>query len=134
MATPRARRLITAASLSLVVAATMAALPGTANALSSDVVISAVYGGGGNSGAIFKNDYIELANTTGSAIDVSGWSVQYASAAGVVFQMTRLTGSIPAHGRYLVQEARAPVAPPRCPRPTPSARSRCRPPPASSRW
>ncbi|WP_371786081.1 lamin tail domain-containing protein [Streptosporangium subroseum] len=105
MATPRARRLITAASLSLVVAATMAALPGTANALSSDVVISAVYGGGGNSGAIFKNDFIELANTTGSAIDVSNWSVQYASAAGVVFQLTRLTGSIPAHGRYLVQQA-----------------------------
>ncbi|WP_329092342.1 lamin tail domain-containing protein [Streptosporangium sp. NBC_01469] len=92
-------------SLPLVVAATMTALPSTANALSSDVVISAVYGGGGNSGAIFKNDYIELANTTGSPIDVSGWSVQYASAAGVVFQLTRLTGSIPANGKYLVQQA-----------------------------
>jgi predicted extracellular nuclease len=105
VATPRARRLITAASLSLAVAATMAALPSTANALSSDVVISAVYGGGGNSGAIFKNDYIELANTTDSAIDVSAWSVQYTSAAGTTFQTTKLTGSIPAHGRYLVQEA-----------------------------
>ena len=84
----------------------MAALPSsTANALSSDVVISAVYGGGGNSGAVFKNDYIELANTTGSPVDVSSWSVQYASAAGTVFQLTSLTGSIPAHGRYLVQEA-----------------------------
>ncbi|MFF5243942.1 lamin tail domain-containing protein [Streptosporangium sp. NPDC000095] len=92
-------------SLPLVVAATMTALPSTANALSSDVVISAVYGGGGNSGAIFKNDYIELANTTGSPVDVSGWSVQYASAAGAVFQLTRLTGSIPANGRYLVQQA-----------------------------
>lgn len=106
MALPRVRRLITAASLSLMVAATMTALPpSTANALSSDVVISAVYGGGGNSGAVFKNDYIELANTTGSPIDVSAWSVQYASAAGAVFQLTRLTGSIPAHGKYLVQQA-----------------------------
>lgn len=105
MAPPRVRRLLTAMSLPLVVAATMTALPSTANALSSDVVISAVYGGGGNSGAIFKNDYIELANTTGSPIDVSGWSVQYASAAGVVFQLTRLTGSIPANGKYLVQQA-----------------------------
>ncbi|WP_203981076.1 lamin tail domain-containing protein, partial [Planotetraspora silvatica] len=79
--------------------------PGTANALSSDVVISAVYGGGGNAQAVFKNDYIELANTTDHPIDVSAWSIQYASAAGAVFQMTNLTGSIPAHGRYLVQEA-----------------------------
>ncbi|GII56548.1 endonuclease [Planotetraspora thailandica] len=83
----------------------MALQPGTANALSSDVVISAVYGGGGNAQAVLKNDYIELANTTDHPIDVSAWSVQYASAAGAVFQMTNLTGSIPAHGRYLVQEA-----------------------------
>ncbi|GAA0973729.1 endonuclease/exonuclease/phosphatase family protein [Acrocarpospora macrocephala] len=105
MATPRLRRLIAAASLPLTVAASMAVLPSTANALSSDVVISAVYGGGGNSGAIFKNDYIELANITGAPIDVSTWSIQYASAAGAVFQMTNLSGSIPAHGKYLIQEA-----------------------------
>ncbi|MEO3861473.1 endonuclease/exonuclease/phosphatase family protein [Acrocarpospora sp. B8E8] len=105
MATPRLRRLIAAASLPLTVAATMAVLPSTANALSSDVVISAVYGGGGNSGAIFKNDFIELANITGAPIDVSTWSIQYASAAGAVFQMTNLSGSIPAHGKYLIQEA-----------------------------
>jgi hypothetical protein len=105
VATPRLRRLIAAASLPLAVAATMAAPPSTAHALSSDVVISAVYGGGGNSGAIFTNDYIELANTTDSAIDVSAWSVQYTSAAGTTFQVTSLTGSIPAHGRYLIQEA-----------------------------
>ncbi|GAA4580008.1 endonuclease/exonuclease/phosphatase family protein [Planotetraspora phitsanulokensis] len=105
MAIPRTRRLVAAASLPLMVAATMALQPGTANALSSDVVISAVYGGGGNAQAVIKNDYIELANTTDHPIDVSAWSVQYASAAGAVFQMTNLTGSIPAHGRYLVQEA-----------------------------
>ena len=105
MATPRVRRLITAASLPLAMAVTVAALPGTARALSTDVVISAVYGGGGNSGAVFKNDYIELANLTDNPVDVSGWSVQYASAAGAVFQMTSLTGSIPAHGRYLIQQA-----------------------------
>ncbi|GAB3669516.1 endonuclease/exonuclease/phosphatase family protein [Actinocorallia lasiicapitis] len=105
MATPTARRLITAASLPLAMAATMAGLPGTAQALSTDVVISAVYGGGGNSGAAFKNDFIELANTSDNPVDVSGWSVQYASAAGAVFSMTNLTGSIPAHGRYLIQQA-----------------------------
>ncbi|WP_207400572.1 lamin tail domain-containing protein [Actinomadura roseirufa] len=83
----------------------MTAVPGTAAALSSDVVISAVYGGGGNSGATIKNDFIELANRTDAPIDVTGWSVQYASAAGAVFQMTNLSGTIPAHGRYLVRQA-----------------------------
>ncbi|WP_062347131.1 lamin tail domain-containing protein [Herbidospora yilanensis] len=105
MAKPRARRLIAAAGLSLAVAASLTTVQAPANALSSDVVISGVYGGGGNSGATIKNDYIELANLTGSPINVSGWSVQYASAAGAVFQMTNLSGTIPAHGRYLVQQA-----------------------------
>lgn len=105
MAISRARRRIVAAALPLAVMAAMAGLPGTANALSTDVVISAVYGGGGNSGAIFKNDYIELANLSDSPVDVSTWSVQYASAAGTTFQLTNLTGSIPAHGKYLVQQA-----------------------------
>ncbi|GIH29196.1 endonuclease [Acrocarpospora phusangensis] len=105
MASPRLRRLIMAASLPPLLATTMATLPTPANALSADVVISAVYGGGGNSGATIKNDFIELANLTGSPVNVSGWSVQYASAAGAVFQMTNLSGSIPANGRYLVQQA-----------------------------
>src|SRR5262245_49206215 len=85
--------------------ATTAILSSPASALSTDVVISAVYGGGGNAGATIKNDFIELANLTDNPINVSTWSVQYASAAGSVFQITNLTGSIPAHGRYLVQEA-----------------------------
>ncbi|WP_245667706.1 lamin tail domain-containing protein [Actinomadura macra] len=105
MASPKTRRPIMAACVPFVVAATMTAVPGTAEALSSDVVISAVYGGGGNAGATIKNDFIELANRTDAPIDVSGWSVQYASAAGAVFQMTNLTGTIPAHGRYLVRQA-----------------------------
>ncbi|EFC86441.1 endonuclease/exonuclease/phosphatase family protein [Parafrankia sp. EUN1f] len=105
MAKLSARRLITAASLPAMVAATLTALPTPATALSADVVISAVYGGGGNSGATIKNDFIELANLTASPISVEGWSVQYASAAGAVFQLTALHGSIPAGGRYLVQEA-----------------------------
>ena len=105
MAISRARRRAVAAILPLAVVATMLGQPGTASALSSDIVISAVYGGGGNSGAVFKNDFIELANLTDNPVDLSSWSVQYASAAGTVFQMTSLSGSIPAHGRYLVQEA-----------------------------
>ncbi|HET8591136.1 MAG TPA: lamin tail domain-containing protein, partial [Nakamurella sp.] len=46
------------------------------------VIINELYGGGGNSGATYTNDYIELANTGDTAVDVSGWSVQYKSATG----------------------------------------------------
>lgn len=74
-------------------------------ALSSDVVISEVYGGGGNTGADFKNDFIELYNHSAGPVNISGWSIQYASAAGTVFQMTMLSGSIPAGGFYLIQQA-----------------------------
>jgi hypothetical protein len=48
----------------------------------STVVISEVYGGGGNSGAAYKNDFVELYNNTNTSINISGWSVQYASATG----------------------------------------------------
>ncbi len=70
-----------------------------------DVVVSQVYGGGGNSGANLTNDYIELYNRGTATIDVTGWSVQYASSAGSSWQVTPLTGSIAPNGRYLVQEA-----------------------------
>ena len=44
-----------------------------------DVVISQIYGGNGNA---YKSDYVELFNRSASPINVTGWSVQYASAAG----------------------------------------------------
>ena len=77
----------------------------SAHAVSPDVVVSQVYGGGGNSGATLTNDYIELYNRGPATIDVTGWSVQYASSAGSSWQVTPLTGSIAPDGRYLVQEA-----------------------------
>jgi len=69
------------------------------------IVISQVYGGGGNSGSVFKNDFIELFNSGGSSVSVTGWSVQYASAAGTTWQVTNLSGSIAPGQYYLVQEA-----------------------------
>jgi predicted extracellular nuclease len=45
----------------------------------SDVVISQIYGGGGN---VYSADYVELFNRSSNPVDVSGWSVQYASASG----------------------------------------------------
>jgi len=71
----------------------------------SPIAISQVYGGGGNSGATLRNDYVELFNRGSLPVDVSGWSVQYASASGSTWQRTNLVGSIPPGGHYLVQEA-----------------------------
>ena len=71
----------------------------------SQVVINEVYGGGGNAGATWKNDFIELYNNGLVAVSLNGWSVQYASSTGTTWQVTNLSGSIPAHGHYLVQEA-----------------------------
>ena len=48
----------------------------------SPIVISQVYGGGGNAGAPYTNDYIELFNRGTIAQNLNGWSVQYTSATG----------------------------------------------------
>jgi predicted extracellular nuclease len=69
----------------------------------SDVVISQVYGGGGGSGAPFKQDFIELFNRGSTPISLSGWTVQYASATGNTWQVTSLSGTL-APGRYLLIE------------------------------
>ncbi len=86
--------------------------PTPALALSPDVVISQVYGGGGNTGATFTHDFIELFNRGTSSVSLTGWSVQYASATGTgnfgasSTQLTELPSVSLAPGQYLlVQEA-----------------------------
>jgi uncharacterized protein len=73
--------------------------------LSTDVVISQIYGGGGNAGATLTHDFIELQNRGSSPVVLTGWSVQYAAAGGATWQVTPLTGTIPPGGFRLVQEA-----------------------------
>jgi uncharacterized protein len=46
------------------------------------VVISQVYGGGGNTGAPYQNDFVELFNRSASPVTLQGWSIQYTSSAG----------------------------------------------------
>jgi predicted extracellular nuclease len=88
-----------------VLAALMASLSAAALAAPGDVVISQVYGGGGNSGATHKNDFIELFNRSATAVSLDGWSVQYASSGGNSWSQTRLTGTLQPGQYYLVQEA-----------------------------
>ncbi|MBI9008566.1 MAG: InlB B-repeat-containing protein [Tenericutes bacterium] len=73
-------------------------------AAGSELMIYEVYGGGGNSGSYYKNDYIVLYNSSGSAIDLTGYSVQYASSSGTSWSVTTLSGSIGAGEYYLIQE------------------------------
>jgi DNA/RNA endonuclease G (NUC1) len=67
------------------------------------VVISQLYGGGGNVGAVYTNDFVEIFNRSTSAVNLAGWSVQYASATGTSWQATPLTGTIAPGQYYLVQ-------------------------------
>jgi DNA/RNA endonuclease G (NUC1) len=46
------------------------------------VVISQLYGGGGNSGATYQNDFVELFNPTNATVNMTGWAVEYQSATG----------------------------------------------------
>ncbi len=82
-----------------------------AAAVSSSVVISQVYGGGGNSGAPYTNDFVEIFNRGLTLVDLTGMSIQYTSATGTgnfgsaTNLITPLSGFL-APGQYvLVQEA-----------------------------
>lgn len=76
-------------------------------AAANHVVISEAYGGGGNSGAQYKNDFIELYNPTSSDVDISGWKVSYASLTGTFgsndYAIT--SGTIKAGGYFLIKAA-----------------------------
>jgi predicted extracellular nuclease len=66
----------------LVAALLAAGLLTSTAAFAGPVVISQIYGAGGNSGAPLRNDFVELFNASNSAVNLNGWSVQYASATG----------------------------------------------------
>jgi uncharacterized repeat protein (TIGR01451 family) len=62
--------------------ATVSAMALLASAGQAQVRISQVYGGGGNSGAQFNRDFVELFNSGTAPVSINGWSIQYASATG----------------------------------------------------
>ncbi|MDV6374444.1 ExeM/NucH family extracellular endonuclease [Deinococcus arenicola] len=74
-----------------------------ANPNADKLVISQVYGGGGNGGATFKNDFVELFNAGKVAVNTAGKSVQYASSTGsfnYIFPLPSAT--IQPGGYYLI--------------------------------
>jgi hypothetical protein len=79
----------------------------TAEAVSPDIVISQVYGGGGNAGATYTHDFVELFNRGSAAVSLAGKSVQYTSATGTgTFAIgATLAGTLQPGQYYLVQMA-----------------------------
>ena|GEM_PF-281273 len=76
------------------------------------LVISQVYGGGGNSGATYTHDFVEIFNAGNVAASLNGLSLQYASATGTGnfgssgTQLTELPDVSLLPGQYfLVQQA-----------------------------
>jgi hypothetical protein len=78
-----------------------------ARGAASTVVVSQVFAGGGNAGSPLANDFVELFNRGSSPVDLSGWTLQYASASSTSWQTTPLAGSIQPGRYYLVQLASA---------------------------
>ena len=83
-----------------VVAPTASAAPDGSN-----VVINEVYGGGGNKGAAYNKDFVELYNPTSKPIDLTGWKMEQYSAKGNLGTAVTLAGTIPAQGYFLISGA-----------------------------
>ena len=77
-----------------------------ASAAQAQVVISQVYGGGGNSGSVYTHDFMELFNAGSTPQSLNGWALQYASSTGTSWSVTNLTNVTLQPGQYyLVQQA-----------------------------
>ncbi len=68
------------------------------------VVLSEVYTAGGNSGATYNCDFVELYNQTDEDVDLSTYSLQNcATGATSTFAVHALSGTIKAHGYFLIR-------------------------------
>ena len=88
------------ALLTLVACGETATLERSQLALSTGVVISQVYGGGGNTNAAYRNDFVELFNRGSSSVNLSGMVVAYQSAGGSTWLSTSLTNTTLLPGQY----------------------------------
>jgi 5'-nucleotidase len=104
----RSRRLLSGAAVLAVAAGLAWVAPASANPSGTGLVISEVYGAGGNAGAVYNADFVELYNPTSSAIVLTGDYVHYRSASGTSGGTPyALSGSVPAGGHYLIQMSAA---------------------------
>lgn len=69
---------------------------------SPNIVVSQFYGGGGQAGAQYKNDFVELFNRGAAPVSINGWSFQYASATGSDWLVTNLPNATIQPGQYFL--------------------------------
>lgn len=101
------RRLVAGAGLALLTAG-LTPVAALANPAGTELVISEVYGAGGNSGAVYNADFVELTNPTGAPVSLAGKYLHYRAAAGGSGGVTfALAGSVPANRTWLVQMSAA---------------------------
>ena len=79
--------------------------PAKAAPSANQIRISQVYGGGGNIGATYTHDFIEIFNSGTTSVNLSGWSLQYASSSGNTWQVTPMAGTIGPGHYFLIQES-----------------------------
>ena len=105
MTTPR--KGLSAAFAIALAAGTVSVVAPTASAAvdGSNVVINEVYGGGGNKGAAYNKDFVELYNPTEQPINLTGWKLEQYSAKGNLGTAVALEGTIPAGGYFLISGA-----------------------------
>jgi hypothetical protein len=91
--------------------ALMAALAGAGSA-DAALYINQIYGGGGATGVapLYSNDWVQLYNSGAAAIDLTGYSLQYAAATSTTTYSSsnthNLSGSVGANSYFLIQEGR----------------------------
>lgn len=80
--------------------------------IANHIVMSEVFGGGGNTNAPYTNDFVELYNPTNADVVMTNWSLQYTSAAGTAWgaggtnpTIASFSGTIKSHGFFLIQLA-----------------------------
>jgi len=94
----------------LILALALGAFAAQSASAAGTVRISQVYGGGGGGTGTYLYDYVELFNSSGAAVNIGGWSLQYGSSTGTSFASSTINmalipagATIPACGYYLCQ-------------------------------
>jgi hypothetical protein len=74
-------------------ATALLALVATSAFAANQMRISQVYSAGGNSGAVYKQKFVEVFNSGSTAVDITGWALVYGSSTGTWYGTSSPTGT-----------------------------------------
>jgi predicted extracellular nuclease len=86
-----------------IIAILLLSIPSFCVAQSNTLVISEVYGGGGNVNATYKSDYIQIFNLSPSPVNLEEYSIQVAEAGESKWAIINLSGVLQANHWYLLK-------------------------------